>query len=199
MRTLITQPEMVRLMKYLNLPEAQGGGIEAYSLAIRLQFAFAARASEILDLRWVWVDLKSRKILWPDSKTGPMWKPISDEAETLLKLAAVRSKGSLFVVPRPDGSGRSIPYATYHKNWRRVLKAVGIDAVGTHAIRHRAATDIANSGVPIKAGMALTAHKRLEVFMGYVHIDDGQVHDAAEQVAASRAAKMAAIEARLLE
>jgi len=35
----------------------------------------------------------------------------------------------------------------------------GVSHVGTHGIRHRAATDIANSGIPVKVGMALTAHK----------------------------------------
>ena len=38
------------------------------------------------------------------------------------------------------------------------LKAAGATHVGTHGIRHRSATDIANSGIPVKVGMALTAH-----------------------------------------
>jgi integrase len=37
-------------------------------LAIRLQFELAARMSEILNLRWDWVDLANRRIAWPDSK-----------------------------------------------------------------------------------------------------------------------------------
>lgn len=189
---LITQPEMVRLIEYLELPRAEGGEIDAYTLAIRLQLAFAARASEILNLEWSWVDIEARKIAWPDSKTGPMWKPISDEAAVLLKLAEDRANGSRFVVSRPDKSGRSILYGSYQRAWQRVLGAVGIAATGTHAIRHRAATDIANSGIPIKVGMALTAHKRLDIFMGYVHLEEGQVHEAADIVAASRAAKLAA-------
>src|SRR5687767_4852878 len=68
----------------------------------------------------------------------------------------------------------------------RVLKAAGIPHVGTHAIRHRSATDIANSGVPIKVGMALTAHKTVTQFMRYVHIEDHAVREAAELVAARR-------------
>ena len=55
--------------------------------------------------------------------------------------------------------------------------------VGTHGIRHRAATDIANSGVPIKVGMALTAHKTVTQFMTYVHTEDDPVRAAAEKVA----------------
>ena len=61
---------------------------------------------------------------------------------------------------------------------------------GTHAIRHRAATDIANSGLPIKVGMALTAHKTVTMFMRYVHVEDDPVREAAEAVAALRRAVM---------
>ena len=58
--------------------------------------------------------------------------------------------------------------------------------VGTHGIRHRSATDIANSGVPLKVGMALTAHKTVAMFMRYVHTEDDPVRQAAELVAARR-------------
>lgn len=52
---------------------------------------------------------------------------------------------------------------------RPALKAAGAAHVGTHGIRHRSATDIANSGIPVKVGMALTAHKTAAMFMRYVH------------------------------
>jgi integrase len=53
---------------------------------------------------------------------------------------------------------------TYHTGWSRILERAGVPHVGTHGIRHRAATDIANSGVPVKVGMALTAHKTVQMF-----------------------------------
>jgi hypothetical protein len=58
--------------------------------------------------------------------------------------------------------------------------------VGTHGIRHRSATDIANSGIPVKVGMALTAHKTVVMFMRYVHTEDKPVREAAELVANRR-------------
>jgi hypothetical protein len=62
-----------------------------------------------------------------------------------------------------------------------IIEAAGLTHVGTHGIRHRAATDIANSGVPLRVGMALTAHKTITSFMRYVHIEDDQVRLAAER------------------
>jgi len=60
----------------------------------------------------------------------------------------------------------------YYNGWTRVLKVAGVPHIGTHGIRHRSATDIANSGVPIKVGMALTAHNTVAIFMRYVHTED---------------------------
>ncbi|SEG21655.1 Phage integrase family protein [Thauera chlorobenzoica] len=59
-------------------------------------------------------------------------------------------------------------------------------SVGTHGIRHRSATDIANSGIPVKVGMALTAHKTVAMFMRYVHTEDNPVRKAVELVASRR-------------
>ena len=75
---------------------------------------------------------------------------------------------------------------TYYKGWRRILERAGLPHIGTHGIRHRSATDIANSGIPVKVGMALTAHKTVTMFMRYVHTEDDPVRAAADAVAFRR-------------
>jgi len=75
---------------------------------------------------------------------------------------------------------------TYSAGWTRILARAGVPHCGTHAIRHRSATDIANSGVPVKVGMALTAHKTVTMFMRYVHTEDDPIRAAAEAVSARR-------------
>ncbi len=75
---------------------------------------------------------------------------------------------------------------TYHNAWRRILSRAGVPHVGTHGICHRAATDIANSGIPLKVGMALTAHTTVAMFMRYIHNEDDPVRMAADVVAARR-------------
>lgn len=74
-------------------------------------------------------------------------------------------------------------HGEHYGGWTRVLKAAGVQHVGTHGIRHRETTDIANSGVPTKVGMKLTGHKTVAMFMHYVHTEDKPVRDAAELVA----------------
>ena len=79
-----------------------------------------------------------------------------------------------------------MPEGTYVNGWTRILTRAKVPHVGTHGIRHRAATDIANSGVSVKIGMALTAHKTAAMFMRYVHAEDDPIRAAAEKVAMLR-------------
>ncbi|ODT06514.1 MAG: integrase [Mesorhizobium sp. SCN 65-20] len=181
----ITDDELRKLFTYLDAAERDGLEHPFLTLAIRLQFEFAARMSEVLALEWPWIDLEQRRVTWPDSKTGDMIKPLSDEAYRLLT-EAPRFEDSPFVCPSIFDPAKSMTVNTYHHGWKRVLKRAGIPHVGTHGIRHRAATDIANSGVPLKVGMALTAHKTVAMFMRYIHNEDDPVRSAADVVAARR-------------
>jgi len=182
---LITDDEMARLFRYLDRAVAEGLEHPFLTLAIRLQFAFASRMSEIISMKWEWVDFTNRRVVWPDSKTGEISKPISEDVVVLLSKAP-RLEGSPYVVPSVCRLGQPMCWTAYSRGWTRVLKRAGIPHVGTHGIRHRATTEIANSGVPLKVGMQLTAHKTVTQFMRYVHTEDEAVRAAAETVASRR-------------
>jgi integrase len=182
---LINDAELKRLFDYLNKAEAEGLEHPFILLAIRLQFEFAARMSEILQLKWSWVDLNNRRVEWPDSKTGGMSKPMSAEAARLFQTAP-RLEVSPFVCPSIFAPNLPMSKHTYYQGWKRILERAGLPHIGTHGIRHRSATDIANSGIPVKVGMALTAHKTVTMFMRYVHTEDDPVRAAAEAVAQRR-------------
>lgn len=182
---LLMDDEVSRIFRYLDRAEKYDLEYKNCLLATRLQFAFSARIREILTLEWEWIDFGSRRVVWPDTKTGRLWKPISSEAMQLLKSEKAKSN-SRYVLPAIEDNDKHLPYPTYWNAWRRTLEASRVSHVGTHAVRHRAATDIANSGVPIKVGMALTGHRDLQVFMKYVHIIDAQVHDAINLVESKR-------------
>ena len=92
------------------------------------------------------------------------------------------------MLPSPSHAGQHLTTGEYYGGWCRALKAAGAAHVGTHGIRHRSTTDIANSGVPTKVGMKLTGHKTVAMFMHYVHTEDKPVRDAAELVASRRQA-----------
>ncbi|MBS0413172.1 MAG: tyrosine-type recombinase/integrase [Proteobacteria bacterium] len=182
---LITDEQMVKLFAYLDKAEVDGLEHPIHLLVVRLQFEFAARMSEVLLLRWHWLDLPNGRVVWPDSKTGDMSKPLSAEARRLLE-SAPHYGDSPYVCPAILDHKRPLSPHSYYQAWRRILDRAGVPKVGTHGIRHRSATDIANSGVPLKVGMALTAHKTVAMFMRYVHTEDDPVRQAAELVATRR-------------
>ncbi|AXC49752.1 DUF4102 domain-containing protein [Paracoccus suum] len=182
---LITDGEMRKLFEYLDRAEAEGLEHPFIVLAIRLQFEFAARMSEITELEWAWVDFDNRRVVWPDSKTGGMSKPMSAEAQRLFENAPLMVD-SPYVCPSIFDPEKPMSAYTYYQGWKRILERSGLPHVGTHGIRHRSATDIANSGVPVKVGMALTAHKTVTMFMRYVHTEDEPVRAAAEAVTRRR-------------
>lgn len=182
---LITDEEMVKLFAYLDQAEIERTVRPETLLAIRLQFEFAARMSEILHLQWDWIDFENRRINWPDSKTGPMSKPMSEEAHRLLSNAA-RYEDSPYIITAARDHQRPMSKGVYYHAWITIAQRAGLAHVGTHGIRHRSATDIANSGIPIKVGMALTAQKTVATFMNYVHTEDKAEREASDVVAKLR-------------
>ncbi len=74
-----------------------------------------------------------------------MSKPISAEALRLLESASSLA-GSSFVCPSVFDPEKLMSAFTYYQGWWRILKRAGLPHVGTHGIRQRSATDIANSG-----------------------------------------------------
>jgi integrase len=181
----ITDDELIRIYGYLDRADAEGLEHPLLTLAIRLQFEFAARMSEIRLLEWTWVDFENRRVIWPDSKTGDISKPMSKEAYRLLS-TAYRVPGSPYVCSSIFDGKLPMPKGTYVNGWKRILKRAKVPHVGTHGVRHRSATDIANSGVSVRIGMALTAHKTAAMFMRYVHAEDDPVRAAADKVSKMR-------------
>jgi integrase len=180
-----TDEEMQKIHAYLHLADTQGLEHPTLILVCRLQFEFAGRSSEIVNLEWEWVKFRERRIEWPDSKTGSMDKVMSDEAFKLLSTAH-RHPGSPYVCSAIFDPMRPLSWSAYFHAWSRFLRRAGVRHAGTHAIRHRAATEIANSGVPIKDGMAMTGHKTVDMFLRYVHPDEKRVRKSVEKVSAQR-------------
>jgi integrase len=192
---LLTDDEVARI--HAALAEAERTDTEPASavLAIRLLFATACRAGEIVGdapgLQWDYLRHDTREIAWPDSKSGFMVKPLTREAAALLK-GAKRIVGNPHVCVNGDRDG-ALPLSSLQKVWARILKRAKVAHCGLHAIRHRAATDIANNpDIPVHVGMRLTGHKTVSTYLRYLHVERDRVRKAAEKVSAQRQAMVKA-------
>ena len=57
--------------------------------------------SEILALEWSWIDFENRRVVWPDSKTGGISKPLSQEAIRLLMALTAHKTVQMFTFQTP--------------------------------------------------------------------------------------------------
>jgi integrase len=178
---LLSDDEVERIFAVLDAEKDE----PSITLAIRLLFATACRAGEILGLRWEFVDKAAGEIVWPDSKTGGFSRPITEEVAALLNQAE-RIVGNPFVcIGVRDHSG-GLSERTLQHAWERLLRKAEVPHCGLHSIRHRAATEIANSGLPLQVGMKLTGHRTVTTYSRYLHTEREQVKEAAEMVAKGR-------------
>ena len=186
---LLTNEEVARIYLAMGEVERTRTIPDGITLALRLLFSTACRASEILDLQWAYVDAENGFLVWPDSKTGFMRKPLTKETRQLLA-AADRVIGNPYICIGADRTGPLKLYAL-ESAWRRLLKVSKVEHCGLHAIRHRAATDIANNpDIPMHVGMQLAGHKTAATYLRYLHAHKKQAHEAAERVSRQRLAML---------
>jgi len=102
---LLSETELAKLADALAQLEAEHRLSPTASAAIRLLLLSGCRKSEILSLRWEWVDIDRGVLRLPDSKTGAKVVPLAAAAEKLL--AELPRRGD-YVLPGGRGTGHYI-------------------------------------------------------------------------------------------
>jgi len=180
---LLTGGEIGALLRALDAAEAEKTEHPRVIATIRVVILAGPRISEPLALRWPQIRRDEMELHLPDTKTGFSRRPIS--AATLAVLDSVqRIPGVEFVFSDIKTQSRSLPYHKVEKVFRRIAAAAGVKDCTLHTIRHLFSTMTANSVSNQRGGMALTGHKPLAAYMGYVHADKEQARALAEQLAA---------------
>ena len=168
--------------------EAEAGGVNAFSVnALRLLAMSGCRKSEVLTLRWEWVDLDRACLRLPTSKTGAKVVPLGAPAVELLS-GLVRIEGNPFCFP---GAIPGRPLATVDKVWRAVRARAGLSDVRLHDLRHSFASVGAGGGSPLLVIAALLGHRHTATTARYAHLADDPVKAAADTIAGRIAAYMA--------
>ncbi|WP_411819894.1 tyrosine-type recombinase/integrase [Hyphococcus formosus] len=162
-------------------------GYWTYSVAaIRLLVFTGARLSEILTLRWEYVDTQARLLRLPDSKTGE--KTVALSAPALSVLATIpRIEGNPYVIcGKKDGTHLVNPY----KHWYRIRKAALIPNVRIHDLRHSFASTGVGSGLSLPIIGSLLGHSQPQTTQRYAHLANNPRLSAAESIASEIDATM---------
>ena len=159
--------------------------------ALRLLILTGARRSEILSLRWEYVDLSSAVLRLPDSKTGAKLIRLSPPAiDALERILRVTGNPHVIVGHRPGGH-----LVNLSKPWKRVCTRAGIQGVRIHDLRHSFASTLASSGASLPVIGALLGHTQAQTTQRYAHLLDDPLRKANDAAASSIAGAMMAFEA----
>lgn len=182
----LSPAELTRLGEALSKTEGKCREVRTAVAAIRLLIFTGARRGEILNLRWDYVDFEARRLVLPDSKTGPKIILLNAPAHDLLSELAKDCDGE-WVIP---GLRPRQPLVGLTRIWYRVRKDANLEDVRLHDLRHSFASVAAGSGVPLLVIGRLLGHTQPVTTARYAHLADNPLREATEKIGARVAAAL---------
>ena len=180
----LSETELAKLADALARLEAEHRLGPTAAAAIRLLLLSGCRKSEILSLRWEWVDIERGVLRLPDSKTGAKVVPLAAAAE---KLLAELPRCADYVLPGATGTGH---YIGLQKDWERVRSRAGLAGVRVHDLRHSFASFAVADGNSLYLIGKVLGHKQARTTEIYAHLADDPIRAVADRTAARIAAAM---------
>ena len=171
----LSNEEIARLGKVLDNAEEQGESLYVVA-AIRLLMFSGARLSEILTLRWNYIDFERRLILLPDSKTGQ--KAILLYSPGVRVLATLpRIESNPFVIV---GDKENRHLVNLQKPWSRIRRRAGIKDVRIHDLRHTFVSIAARCGASLPIMGRMVGHTQAQTTLRYAHLVPDAVREFGE-------------------
>ena len=183
----LSEAELARLGEALRAAETDKTASPWVIAAIRLLTLTGARLSEVLTLRWDYVDFDRATIRLPDSKTGA--KTLHLNAPALEVLSAIpRLEDNPHVI---CGERKGAHLVNIQKPWRRIRKAAGLNDVRIHDLRHSFASVAAAGGMSLPLIGALLGHSQPATTARYAHLSSDPLRAASDAIAGRIAGAMA--------
>jgi integrase len=182
----LTREELARLGSVLDDVATIGGENLFIVAAIRLLLFTGARLSEILTLKWAYVDFERGLLLLPDSKTGQKVVRLNQHAaEVLLGLPRVTGNPHVIVGRRansPSSICRSLGGVS--ARWRRLRKCASTTCASFASFAAASRASLPMIG-------KLLGHGHTQTTARYAHLADDPLHQLNQQVGEDIAAAMA--------
>jgi integrase len=162
---------------------------------IRLLLLTGCRLSEILTLKWGYIDYEQSALRFPDSKTGA--KSVCVSAAVLEVLHGVpRVEGNPYVI---TGNAQEGNMAAPQKAWRGIRAKAGLDDVRLHDLRHSYASVAASGGASLPIIGALLGHSQTQTTERYAHLTNDPVKQAADAVGNKISAALTGGQAEIID
>ena len=174
----LSEAELARLGEALALAEVERTASPWAIAAIRLLMLTGARLSEILTLKWDYVDIERASMRLPDSKTGA--KTIYLNAPALEVLASVpRVEGNSYVI---CGEKAGAHLVNLQKPWRRIRRLADLEDLRIHDLRHSFASVAVAGGMSLPLIGALLGHSQPATTARYAHLSSDPLRTANEAI-----------------
>lgn len=174
----LNEQEFARLGKALDEVERSGAETKSAINAIRLLALTGCRLSEIMTLKWDYVDLKDKVFRLPDSKTGAKIVRIGSSVVTLLKHIKKLEDNPYVITGKNPGNALS----DLQHPWRRIREKAKLDDVRIHDLRHSYASGALTLGEGLPMIGKLLGHAQVQTTARYAHLADDPVKKAAGRV-----------------
>ena len=181
----LSSTELERLGEALRA--AERAGTNTYVIAaLRLLLLTGCRKSEILTLKWDWVDFERARLRLPDSKTGKKVVPLGAPALAVLR-SLPRIEGNDHVLP---GSVDGSHLVGLQKVWTRIRNRAGLKGLRIHDMRHAFATIAVASGDSLFLVGKVLGHSQASTTQRYAHVRDDPLQAVAERAYSTIAAAL---------
>lgn len=177
----LTASEIARLLDVLSDLDIRTAESPFITAAIRLLLLTGARLSEVLTLRWDFVDLETATLWLPDSKTGKKSIRLNPQAlEILRELPRVPGNPHVIV-----GHRTGTCLVNLQKPWRRIRATAGLEDVRIHDLRHSFASIAINSGASLAMVGKLLGHSQPQTTARYAHLADDPLRELNAKIGAA--------------
>jgi integrase len=147
--------------------------------AIKLLVFTGARLSEILCLRWDWIDFKLGEARLPDSKSGAKTIHLPPPALSVLAdLRQIESNPHVIV-----GGVKGAALVNLEKPWRKIRADARLEGLRLHDLRHGFASIAASAGMGLPIIGKMLGHTQAATTARYAHLASDPVKAAAATVA----------------
>ena len=168
----LSDQEFERLGRIL---DRRRSGYPLHCAVLYLLVLTGCRKSEITGLTWS--EVKGRRLLLTDSKTGPRTVWLGDAAWTILQCLP-RSKAHPEVFWNPK-TRRPIDIDFF---WREIRDEAQLHAVRLHDLRHSFASHAAARSETLPMIGKLLGHRHVTTTARYAHLDDMHVVEAGQRI-----------------